>query len=386
MLGGRIGRSATRGPLSTAGADRSGFPVDPILLGAIALLAMIGVVNLYSATSVYSGARSELYISHVYWLLTGGVVGGLLMRIDYRRLMGWAYGAYALGIAALLVVIAFAKDVRGSSRWIEFGSFRFQPSEFMKVLLVLALARALEEGQRNSDVGLRELILPLALTALPAFLVGRQPDLGTALILVAVMGGIVIMLPIRRRLWLSTIAAAAVVGPLMWRYFLHDYQKKRVLTFLNPEADVLSSGWHATQSRIAIGHGGLLGEGFMQGSQNQFLFLPDQFSDFPFPVLAEEWGLLGAFFLLSLYAVICLRMLQIGACARDRFGTVLCVGAASIWFLHVFINVGMTSGIVPVVGVPLPLLSHGGSNITTMLVAQALVLSVSHHTRRASRR
>jgi rod shape determining protein RodA len=348
----------------------------PLFIAAVSI-AVLGVVNLYSATSVYSGARAELYISQVYWLVLGGILGGILIAIDYRHLERLGYVLYTFGVFSLSLVFVLARDVRGSARWIEFGAFRFQPSEFMKVFLVIALAKYLHDDPRNEGRTLRDLAIPATLTAVPALLVLRQPDLGTATILVLVFLTIAALTRVRWKsaaLFVGTVMAAA---PIIWSYVLLPYQRDRITTFLNPEADLLHRGWHAHHSRVAIGNGGLFGSGYLRGTQNQFLFLPDQFTDFPFPVFAEEWGFVGCVVLVCLYAFLVVWGIRIASQAKDRFGAVLGVGCASIIFWHSVINLGMTSGVLPVVGVTLPLFSYGGSSVTTVMVAISLLMSVS---------
>lgn len=348
----------------------------PIFLSA-AMIAVLGVLNLYSATSVYSGARAELYISQVYWLFVGGIFGGILVAIDYRHFERFGYILYTFGVFSLLLVFVLAKDVRGSARWIEFGSFSFQPSEFMKVFLVIALAKFLHDDPRNEGRNLRDLAIPAGLTAVPALLILRQPDLGTASILMLVFLTIALLTKVRWKSVLIFVSTCAAVLPIIWTYVLLPYQRDRITTFLNPEQDLMGRGWHAHHSRVAIGNGGLFGSGFMKGSQNQFLFIPDQHTDFPFPVFAEEWGFAGTFFLASVYGLLVLWGLRVASQARDRFGAVLGVGCSAIIFWHALINMGMTSGVLPVVGVTLPLFSYGGSSVTTVLMAIAMIMNVS---------
>ncbi|MCC6557641.1 MAG: rod shape-determining protein RodA [Polyangiaceae bacterium] len=360
---------------SLSSHDRDHFDW-PLFIAAVSI-AVLGVVNLYSATSVYSGARAELYISQVYWLFVGGIIGGVIIAVDYRHLERLGYVFYTFGVFSLALVFVLARDVRGSARWIEFGSFRFQPSEFMKVFLVIALAKYLHDDPRNEGRTLRDLAIPAALTAVPALLVLRQPDLGTATILVFVFLTIAMLTRVKWKsvaLFAGTVISAA---PIVWTYVLLPYQRDRITTFLNPEADILRRGWHAHHSRVAIGNGGLFGAGYLKGTQNQFLFLPDQFTDFPFPVYAEEWGFAGSVLLVCLYAFVAIWGIRVASQAKDRFGAVIGVGCSAIIFWHAIINVGMTSGVLPVVGVTLPLFSYGGSSVTTVLVSLALLMSVS---------
>ena len=355
--------------------DRDHF--DWPLFICVALIAVLGVVNLYSATSVYSGARSELYISQVYWLVVGGIVGGFLVAVDYRHFERLGYVIYTFGVFSLILVFVLARNVRGSARWIEFGSFRFQPSEFMKICLVIALAKFLHDDPRNEGRGLKDLGIPALLTAVPAALVGAQPDLGTAIILLLVFFTVAALTRIRLKSVLTFVGASAAAVPIIWNYILLPYQKARVIVFLNPEDDLLHRGWHAHHARIAIGNGGVVGSGFMSGTQNQFLFIPDQHTDFPFPVFAEEWGFAGCFVLICLYGFLALWGIRIASLAKDRFGAVLGVGCAAVIFWHAVINLGMASGVLPVVGVTLPLFSYGGSSVTTVLLSVALLMNVS---------
>ncbi len=361
------------GDVSTRAKDHFDWP----LFITVALIAVLGVVNLYSATSVYQGNRAELYISQIYWLVLGGIVGGVLVAIDYRYFERFGYVVYAGSIFALLLVFVFGKDVRGSVRWIEFGSFGFQPSEYTKICLVIALAKFLHDDPRNEGRTLKDLLIPAIITAVPALLILKQPDLGTASIHIFTFLTIAMLTRVR---WKSIVLFTATVAgalPIIWTYVLHDYQRDRVTVFLNPEADIHGRGWHAHHSRVAIGDGGLFGRGFMQGTQNQFNFIPDQYTDFPFPIFSEEFGFVGSVFLVLLYAFLAVWSIRIASLAKDRFGAVLAVGSGAILFWHALINMGMTSGILPVVGVTLPLFSYGGSSITTMLMAVAMLMNVS---------
>lgn len=360
-------------PLAPRVRDHFDWP----LFICAALLAVLSVVNLYSATSVYSGARAELYISQVYWLMVGGVVGGVIVALDYRHFERFAYVLYAFGVFSLMLVFVLARDVRGSARWIEFGSFGFQPSEFMKLFLVIALAKFLHDDPRNEGRTLKDLWGPAALTAVPAALIIKQPDLGTSLILMLTFFTIAMMTRIRWQSVATFFAAVAAAAYPIWTYVLHDYQRARITTFINPEHDILKTGWHAHHARVAIGNGGLLGNGFMQGTQNQFLFIPDQYTDFPFPVFAEEWGFVGSVLLVCLYGFLVLWGVRIASQAKDRFGAVLAVGCSAVIFWQAVFNLGMTSGVLPVVGVTLPLFSYGGSSVTTVLLSISLLMNVS---------
>ncbi|MBI4950974.1 MAG: rod shape-determining protein RodA [Myxococcales bacterium] len=361
-----------------AGRPRDHF--DWPLFIAAALIAVLGVVNLYSATSVYLGtsraALAEIYINQVYWLAIGGVAGAVVAAIDYRHIERFAYVIYTLGVFSLIVVAVLARDVRGAARWINIGSFSFQPSEFMKLCLVIAVAKYLHDDPRSEPRTLKDMAIPAVLVAVPTALVVRQPDLGTGIIMTLVFGAIVALTRMRRSSVLIFVVSMAVILPVAWQYAL-PYQRARLTSFLNPTADLTGIGYHAHHARVAIGNGGLLGQGFTQGMQNQYRFLPDQYSDFPFPVFAEEWGFVGSMVLIGLYAFLVLWSVRIAARARDRFGAVLAVGCGAVIFWHAIFNLGMAAGVLPVVGITLPLFSYGGSSVTTVLLAVALLMNVS---------
>ena len=247
----------------------------------------------------------------------------------------------------------------------------------MKILLVVVVAKYLHNDPKTEPRTLWDLAPPILLTGVPAALVMAQPDLGTAMVYTLTVGTILAMTRIRRRSLLWAAATLGSVVPLVWKYAMHDYQKQRILSFLDPEADKTGSGWHALQSRTAIGNGGLTGEGFMQGTQNQFGFLPDQHSDFPFSVLAEDWGFLGCLVLLGLYCALCIWSIHIASQAKDRFGAALAIGIGAMVFWHAVFNIGMAVGLLPVVGVTLPLFSYGGSSVVTTLVGLGLLMNVS---------
>lgn len=357
------------------GLPRDNF--DWALFLTAAALAVIGLINLYSATSVSKAALSEIYIQQLYWLVLGGILGAIVAVIDYRHYERLGYLLYGVGIVLLLLVFILGKDIRGSSRWISIGSFSFQPSEFMKFFMIIALAKYLHDDPRTEERRLKDLLIPAALAAVPTLLILKQPDLGTSLIFALIFVTICLLTRIRWQSLLSLVVVVAIAMPLLWTYVFHDYQKQRILVFLNPEENLLGSGWHAHHARVAIGAGGVSGEGFMRGTQNRFLFLPDQHSDFPFAVFAEDWGFLGCVVLVALYAFFVLWAIRIAATAKDRFGAVLAIGVGALVFWHAFFNLGMVIGILPVVGVTLPLFSAGGSSVLTIMMGIGLLMNVS---------
>ncbi|MGA7123515.1 MAG: rod shape-determining protein RodA [Polyangiaceae bacterium] len=363
------------GSLGALGRVRDHFDW-PLFIG-IAALAVIGVINLYSATSVARGSHSEDYIQQIYWLVGGGILATVAAAVDYRHYERLGYGLYAGGVVLLLLVFILGREIRGSSRWIYIGSYSFQPSEFMKLFLVIALAKYLHDDPKSEGRTLKELVMPTIIAAVPTALVLLQPDLGTALILILVFVSICTLTHIQTRslIWLGV--GAAVLAPVFWSYGLRGYQNERINAWLNPNENILGYNWDPRQARIAVGNGGWLGQGFMKGSQNQFLFLHEQHSDFPFPVFAEEWGFVGSMALVALYGFVVLWCLRVASSAKDRFGAVLAVGVASIVFWHAVFNLGMATGLLPVVGVTLPLFSYGGSSVMTMLIGVGLVMNVS---------
>lgn len=357
------------------GMPRDSF--DWTLFLTSSLLAVIGVINLYSATSVARAALSDIYIQQVYWLVLGGILGAVVAVIDYRHYERLGYLLYGCGIVFLVLVFILGKDIRGSSRWIAIGSFGFQPSEFMKLFLIIALAKYLHDDPRTEARNIKDLIAPSVLTAIPTLLILKQPDLGTALIHALIFVTICLLTKIRWQTIVGIVVGGGIALPITWTYVLKDYQKRRITDFLNPEANILGSGWHAHHARVAIGAGGLRGQGFMQGTQNQFHFLPEQHSDFPFAVFAEDWGFLGCFVLVCLYGFLVLWAIRIAATAKDRFGAVLAIGVGALIFWHAVFNLGMVIGLLPVVGVTLPLFSAGGSSVLTIMLGIGLLMNVS---------
>jgi rod shape determining protein RodA len=356
--------------------------VDMPLLLAVVAIVTLGLVNLYSATSVYADTATrarlaDIYVSQVYWVVVGGLLAILVAAIDYRHFERLASVMYAGGILALGLVFILGTDIRGSARWIQLGSFTFQPSEFMKILLILMTARHVHNDPKTEPRTLVDLAVPGITTLIPVALVMAQPDLGTSLILLLTVASIFSVTKIRKSSLAVLFVGAAVSLPLAWNFLMRDYQRDRITSFLDPEHDKTGTGWHALQSQTAIGNGQLFGEGFMQGTQNQFGFLPDQFSDFPFAVFAEDWGFAGCLLLLCLYAFVCIWAIHVASQAKDRFGAALAIGCGALIFWHTVFNVGMAIGVLPVVGVTLPLFSYGGSNVVTTLICLGLLMNVS---------
>ncbi len=362
-----------------ATTTRNRLEIDWALFLAACMLGVIGVVNLYSATSAARAALADFHLQQIYWFVIGGIFATVVAAIDYRHYERLGYVLYVVGIVLLILVFILGRDIRGSSRWIYIGSFSFQPSEFMKLFLVIALAKYLHDDSKGGIEGrtLKDLAIPAAIAGVPVALIFKQPDLGTALINGLIFVTICLMTRIRWQSLAKLGTFLIVTLPVVWNYILHDYQKERVTSFLNPEANIKGSGWHAHHARVAIGNGSFSGQGFMKGSQNQYLFIPDQHSDFPFAVYAEDWGFVGCLVLVSVYLFIVLWAVRIAATAKDRFGAVLAIGVGALIFWHAFFNLGMVTGILPVVGVTLPLFSAGGSSVLTILLGIGLLMNVS---------
>ena len=342
---------------------------------ALAVCGM-GAATVYSATHM-AGTQgfSSLALRQLMWLAGGVVAMFAVLAFDYRRLERSSFLFYGIILAGVLIVPIIGRVGGGSRRWIPLGPVSIQPSEFMKLALVLALARYFA-GRHERRLGLREALLPLVLMAVPAAAILAQPDLGSAAMLGIVAITMLILGGVRLRWLLGMAAPVVVAAPLLWKH-LKPYQQRRILTFVNPETDPLGAGYHVIQSKIAVGSGMLWGKGFLRGTQNHLNFLPEQHTDFIFSVFAEEWGFVGAIVLVALYLALVLRGLVIAARARDRFGVLLVLGLTSVVFWQAVINIGMTTGLLPVVGIPLPFFSYGGSSLLCLLVGIGLAMNVS---------
>ncbi len=344
---------------------------DWVLLFLTLFLAAVGVINLYSAT-----AATGIYLKQTYWLFMGFGAMLVVILIPYHKLESAAYLLYCLNVAALAAVLIVGKTVGGSQRWLDLGPVSFQPSELMKLTLILALARYFQRREAVGGYGLRELIFPLLLTALPAALIIKQPDLGTALLLLAIVASMLIFNGIRWQTMTLMVGGVLAAVPILWNH-LKPYQKQRVMTFFDPEKDPLGAGYHIIQSKIAVGSGGLWGKGFTQGTQSQLHFIPEHHTDFAFSVLAEEWGFVGGAVVLGLFALLMFWGINISFHAKERFGRMLALGVVIVFFWQTLINVGMVTGLMPVVGIPLPFISYGGSSAVVNLMSLGLLMNIS---------
>lgn len=351
-----------------------GLRLDPPLVLGILAICGLGMLVLYSA----SGASVDTVIQQAIRLGVGLLLMVMIAQIPPPNLRLWTPWFYLAGIA-LLLWVAFGGAVgQGAQRWIDLGFIRFQPSEIVKLAVPMMVAWYFAD--RGLPPSLWHGLVALVIIAIPAAFIVRQPDLGTAL-LVVVAGGIVLFLAGMRWRWLiGTVVLLAASVPVAWQ-FLHEYQRQRVLTFFNPERDPLGAGYHIIQSKIAVGSGGLYGKGWLNGTQSHLDFLPERSTDFVFAVFGEEFGLFGSAVLLLLYLFVIGRALYIASQAQDIFGALLAGTLALTFFVYVFVNIGMVVGLLPVVGVPLPLVSYGGTSMVTLLAAFGIIMSVRSHKR-----
>lgn len=354
--------------------------IDINLIIVIFALNVIGLINLYSAThGPTSKDVASLFISQIVWLTAGWVIFFFVTVVDYSIVSRIAAVVYVLNLGAILYVTFFGKVALGAQRWIDLGFFRYQPSETMKLALIMMMAKILATRTTHGPgMGLKELALPLFALLVPFVLVVEQPDLGTAMMLAAIGGSMMIFTKIKR----SIMAVCVVVGltalPVAWKFVLHDYQKNRVFTFLSPASDPRGTGYNSIQSKIAVGSGRFFGKGFMMGTQSQLEFLPERHTDFIFSVLSEEHGFVGSLAVIGLFAFLFITGIRIASNARDKFGALLAVGVLCYIFWHMLVNIGMVIGLLPIVGVPLPLLSYGGSSMLTTMAGMGLVSSVAY--------
>lgn len=351
--------------------------LDWPLLGALLLLSGLGLLALYSAGNQDAGLLYRQIVK------LGLALGAMLLvaQVPPARLAGWSVWLYAGGILLLLLVLLFGDVGKGAQRWLDLGVVRFQPSELMKLALPLLIAAYL--ANRPLPPGPLSSLVVAGLILLPVLLIARQPDLGTALLIAAAGFGLLFIAGLSWRLLAALGGLAAVSLPLLW-HFMHDYQRRRVLTFLHPESDPLGAGYHTIQAQIAIGSGGFHGKGWLNGTQSHLEFLPERATDFIFAVICEEFGLLGALLLVGLYLFIIGRGLYIALVARHTFGRLLAGGLTLTFFLYVFVNMGMVSGQLPVVGVPLPLVSYGGTSMITLLLGFGILMAIHTHRRALS--
>jgi rod shape determining protein RodA len=345
----------------------------PLLLGLL-LLSGIGLAVLYSA----GGQDTNLLVRQGIRLAVAFTAMFVLAQVSPRHLFFWTPWLYAIGIVLLIAVLVFGDVAQGAQRWIRIGPLNFQPSEMLKITVPMMVAYYL--GGHTLPPSFMRVLMAGVLVVVPTLLIARQPDLGTAL-LIACSGAFVLFLGgISTRLIAGCAILASASAPVMW-YLMHDYQRQRVLTFLDPAQDPLGAGYHIIQSKIAIGSGGIYGKGWLNGTQSQLDFLPERSTDFIFAVFSEEFGLSGVLTLIAIYLAVVFRGLSIVSQAQDSYARLLAGSLVLTFFVYVFVNIGMVSGLLPVVGLPLPLLSYGGTSLVTVMAAFGILMSVHTHRR-----
>ena len=355
------------------------FHIDWLLVGAVLVLCGIGVAMIYSTTYVRlpdgSGRAGREFFTQLYAMGIGGIALVVCLMIDYRKLAEHSLLIYG-GLIALLLVVLFAGDsAGGAQRWIQIGRFKLQPSEFGRITLALILAMYFGENRRGARTT-GDLMLAGVFALVPFLLIAKQPDLGTAVTLIPVAFGIAYLAGLRMRLVGVALGIAILLAPFAWNFALKDYQKSRIVIFLDPEQDPRGAGYQPIQARVSVGSGGLMGKGFMKGTQGQYKFLPVAHNDFIFSVLAEEHGFLGVLAALGLYLFVILRALEAARMAKDRIGAYLVGGLICGFAFQVIYNITMSAGLAPVKGLTLPLMSYGGSSMIATLAAFGLILNV----------
>ncbi|WP_434773516.1 rod shape-determining protein RodA [Pseudomonas entomophila] len=348
--------------------------IDGPLLIILLTLAAGSLFVLYSA----SGKNWDLLLKQASSFGLGLASMFVIAQLEPRFMARWVPLGYLVGVLLLVVVDVMGHNAMGATRWINIpGVIRFQPSEFMKIIMPATIAWYL--AKRTLPPHLKHVLISLVLIGVPFILIVRQPDLGTALLILASGAFVLFMGGLRWRWILSVVAAAVPVAVAMWFFVMHDYQKQRVLTFLDPESDPLGTGWNIIQSKAAIGSGGVFGKGWLLGTQSHLDFLPESHTDFIIAVLGEEFGLVGICALLLIYLLLIGRGLMITAQAQTLFGKLLAGSLTMTFFVYVFVNIGMVSGLLPVVGVPLPFISYGGTSLVTLLSAFGVLMSIHTH-------
>ncbi|MDP7168087.1 MAG: rod shape-determining protein RodA [Nitrospinota bacterium] len=368
------------------GIDTSLAPLTPFrrVLGQIDWLMVISIIGLsgFGVLMIFSAIHSNavflanaLHWKQALWSALGLCLLSTILVFDYHTISKLSYLFYAVVVASLVLVFVIGRVVYGAKRWIVMGPVRVQPSELAKLAVILVIARYFGTRESTEPLKFRDLIIPFILVIIPVGLVARQPDLGTAMTILMIAVVMVLVVGMERRVLLYLASAGVAVLPVGW-LFLKDYQKRRILTVFNPDADILGAGYQSMQSKIAVGSGEIWGKGLLQGTQSRLHFLPEKHTDFIFSVLSEELGFVGGAVLLILFLVFIQRCFQTALNAADKEGTLIAVGVGTSFFLYTMLNIGMTLGIFPIVGIPLPFVSYGGSASLTSFIAVGLVLNV----------
>ncbi|MCU0666774.1 MAG: rod shape-determining protein RodA [Candidatus Omnitrophica bacterium] len=346
------------------------------------LITACGVLSIYSSTYQKEAESWQfIYQRQILWVFLGVLLFWVISSINYRNLWGVSYLFYFAIFIILLLVLALGSVRLGAQRWLRIGIFSFQPSEFAKIIMVMSIARYFTQSKMDTTWGaykygiLRAFILPFFLVMIPAVIIIKQPDLGTGLLVIFVFLAVSFMAGVKIRYYAGLFLLSLLCAPILWQ-MLKDYQKNRILVFLNPNIDPLGAGYTVIQSKIAIGSGGFLGKGWLAGTQSQLHFLPEAHTDFIFATFSEEWGLVGVLVLLFLYSLILKKGIRIALSTSDYFGKLLAFGVTFMLGLQVLINIAMNIGLVPVVGVPLPLMSYGGSSILVTFISLGILANI----------
>lgn len=338
----------------------------------------IGIWNLVSATGVGDKSHGLFKTQLMYFGMGMGITALIILFFHYSLLSRLAYFIYFANVILLAAVLVAGKSSLGAQRWIGFGAFRIQPSEFMKLSMVICLAKYFETDRTVGGYGFKDLLLPGVLVGIPALLIMKQPDLGTALIVLACFGSMMLFLRVKKHVILTLALVGVFALPAAYQFALKPYQQRRIQTFIDPMSDPKGSGYNSIQSMIAVGSGQLWGKGYRKGTQSQLNFLPEHHTDFIFSVFSEEHGFAGCMLLLTGYMFFLLNGMSIAYQSHDKFGFLLAFGIMSIYFWHIFINMGMVMGMLPIVGVPLPFMSYGGSALITAMLGVSILTNIAN--------
>jgi rod shape determining protein RodA len=352
---------------------------DFIFFVLMVVIFLIGTLNLYSANHASSSLHMRnLYKTQILWFTFSLVIGFIASFINSKNLFRYSYVLYVINIFLLILVLLLGKKGMGAQRWLVISGFRFQPSEMMKISLALALARWYCRASPEKELTFKDLFIPGLITLVPAILIMLQPDLGTGLLLVLIF----FIITFFKRLKWKTILGLGLIGAvsalLMYNFALKEYQKKRIITFINPKADAKGAGYNAIQSEIAIGSGRVFGKGFMKSTQASLSYLPENHTDFVFSIFNEEHGFIGSLLLIALYVILLVRFIWLSGTVLRFYDSVLTIGIMAIFFWHIVVNMGMVMGLMPIVGLPLPFMSYGGSSLLTFAICIGLATSVSN--------
>jgi rod shape determining protein RodA len=342
------------------------------------LLFGIGIWNLVSATGVQDKSLGLYKQQLMYFGMGLGLTAIILIFFHYSLLSRIGYVFYFANLILLVLVLVAGKSSLGAKRWVGFGALRIQPSEFMKLSMVICLAKYFETDRTVGGYGFKDLLLPALLVLMPCGLIMLQPDLGTALIILATFGSMMLFMRIKKHVLITLVLCAVVALPAVYKFGLKPYQRQRIVSFIDPMSDPKGAGYNSIQSMIAVGSGELMGKGYRKGTQSQLNFLPEHHTDFIFSVFSEEHGFVGCMILLTLYMFFLMTGMSVAYQSHDKFGILLAFGIMSIFFWHVFINMGMVMGMLPIVGVPLPFLSYGGSALLTAMLGVAILTNIAN--------